>query len=216
MELTGVDFFWDNVVIGADLDAVQFSHANHYHLIKNRAPHHHSYEGIEDEWAKKLYQLYEMALVPFTDQPNSLRILPEQKIIKIFTDQNTYTVGYNHLHLFDDTNVEGLSLNRELICHRVIDWFDCQGIYDLDFHSVTTADEFVGKILLFTSKRIDGNQKYLDLLCESFLDDNQLKNFEYSDTMARFKVTKILKDRGVHKPELRFWKRDVYPVYKTI
>ena len=115
--------------------------------------------------------------------------------------------------MFDDENVEGFSLNRELLHYRVIDWFDCQGLYDLDFGEIVTEDKFVHKIKLFKTRRIDGNQRYLDMLCESFLTDSQLKSFEYSDTMVRFKVTDLLKKRGV-KVRMSLWKRDIYPVYE--
>ena len=127
-----------------------------------------------------------------------------------------YTVRYEKLHLYDDENVEGASLDRELLHYRVIDWFDCQGLYDLDFYEITTDDKFVNIIKLFKSRRIDGNQKYLDLLCESFLTDKRLKSFDYSNTMARFKVVDLLKKHGVTDPRMVHWKRDTYPIYKTI
>ena len=211
-----VDFEWKDIVIGADLDAVKFAYDNNHFLIKNRTPHHHSYESIEETWAEKIYQLYDLALVPFMDNSNKIRIFPEEKLMKVFTDHNVFVIKYENLHVFDDKNVEGFSLNRELLHYRVIDWFDCQGLYNLDFNEVVTGDKFVRNIKLFKTQRIDGDQKYLDLLCESFLTDNQLKNFDYSDTMARFKVIDILKKRGVVKPRMSLWKREIYPVYKTI
>ena len=211
-----VDFEWASVVVGAALDAVRFAYDNKYLLIKNRPPYHHSYEDAEQEWAEKIYQLYEMALVPFTDKSNNIRVYPEEKILKVFTDRNVYTVRYEKLHLYDDENVEGVSLDRELFHYRVIDWFDCQGLYGLDFDEITTDDKFVNIIKLFKSRRIDGNQKYLDLLCESFLTDKRLKSFDYSNTMARFKVVDLLKKHGVTDPRMVHWKRDTYPIYKTI
>ena len=211
-----VDFEWEDVVIGTDLDAVRFAYDNNYFLIKNRTPHHHSYESIEETWAEKIYQLYDQALIPFTDKSNKIRIFPEEKLIKVFTDHNVFVIKYENLHVLDDENVEGFSLNRELLHYRVVDWFDCQGLYNLDFDEITTDDKFVNKIKLFKTRRIDGDQKYLDLLCESFLTDKQLKSFEYSDTMARFKATDILKKRGVAKLSMSLWKRDIYPIYKTI
>jgi hypothetical protein len=152
--------------------------------------------------------------VPFSDKVNNLRVYPEEKLLKVFTDRNVYTVRYEKLQMYDDENVEGDSLERELLHYRVIDWFDCQGLYNLDFDEITTEDKFVNNIKLFKSLRIDGNRKYLDLLCESFLTDIQLKNFDFSDTMARFKVVDVLRKRGVDNPRMSLWKRDVYPVYK--
>lgn len=211
-----VDFEWENVVIGADLDAVEFAHKNNYFLIKNRTPYHHSYESAEEEWAEKIYQLCDLALVPFTDKSNKIRIFPEEKFIKVFTDHNVFVVKYENLHVLDDKNVEGVSLNRKLLYYRVVDWFDCQGLYDLDINEITTDDKFVYVVKFFKTQRIDGNQRYLDLLCESFLTDNQLKSFDYGDTMVRFKVLDLLEKRGINKVKMSLWKRDVYPVYKTI
>ena len=146
---------------------------------------------------------------------NNIRIFPEDKLIKVFADHNVFVVRYKNLYVYDDENVEGFSLNRELLHYRVIDWFDCQGLYDLSFEEIVTEDRFVHKIKLFKSLRIDGNQRYLDLLCESFLTENQLKSFDYSDTMARFKIIDLLKRRGA-KAKVSLWKRDIYPIYTTI
>ena len=209
-----VDYVWKSVVIGADLDAVRFAYDNKFVLIKNRAPYHHSYEGVEQEWADKTYQLYELALVPFADKINNIRVFPEEKIFKVFTDRNVYAISYTDLYLYDDENVEGAMLDRDFLHYRVIDWFDCQGLCDLGVDEITTEDKFVNKIKFFKSRRIDGRQKYLDLLCESFLTDSQLKSFDFSDTMARFKVIDSLKRLGVDNPRMSLWKRDIYPVYK--
>jgi hypothetical protein len=209
-----VDFEWKDVVLGADLDAISFAHDNNYFLIKNRAPYHHSYESTEEVWAEKIYQLYDQALVPFMDKSNKIRVFPEERYIKVFTDHNVFVIKYENLHVFDDENVEGFSLNRELLYYRVVDWFDCQGLYDLDINEITTDDKFVYIIRFFKTRRIDGDQRYLDLLCESFLTDNQLKNFDYSDTMVRFKVVDLLEKCGVKKVKMSLWKRDIYPVYR--
>jgi len=215
-KLAAADYVWGTVVIGADLDAVRFAHNNRYVLIKNRLPHHHSYENIEEEWAEKLYELYAEGLCPFVDKTNKIRVLPENKLLKIYTDRNVYIVKYTDLHVYDDEGVEGFSLNRELMHYRVIDWFDCRGLHGFDFEQISTQDRFVNKIRFFKTLRIDGDQKYVDLLCESFLTEDQLKSFDYSDTMVRFKVIDVLKGRGIDNPRISLWKRDVYPIYKTI
>jgi len=209
------DFVWRDVVLGSDLDAVQYAHENKYFLIKNRTPYHHSYEEkIEDKWAEKLYELYSLGLVPLMDGVSSIRVLPEEKLLKVFTERNVLLISYENLYVFDDENVEGYSLGRELLHYRVVDWFDCQGLYDLGFDNFTTGDKFVHKVKFFKTRRIDGDQRYLDLLCESFLTGDQLKSFDYSDTMARFKVADLLKKRGVVSPRMSLWKRDIYPIYK--
>ena len=210
----GVNFYFRDVVVGADLKVVEFAYDNKFYLIKNRDPYHHSYDGVEDVWAEKIYKLHELGLAPFASLNKTIRIQPEEKIIKISTNNNVYLIGYQNLHLFDDYNVRGMSLNRKIAHYRVIDWFDCQGLYSLGFDDIETEDKFVNKIKFFKTPRIDGDQKYLDLLCESFLNEEQLKNFDYSDTVARFKITDLLKKHGIANPRMSLWKRDIYPVYK--
>ena len=210
------DFKWKNVVIGADLDAIEFAHDNNFFLIKNRPPHHHSYERAENIWAEKSYELYNLGLTPFVDKVSNIRVIPEEKLIKIITHKGAFTVQYEELQLFDTENVSGVSLKREIVHYRVVDWFDCKGLYDLAFNEIATEDQFVNKIKLFKTLRIDGDQKYQDLLCESFLTEDQLKNFDYSDTMARFKVADLLKKHGIDKAQVVLWKRDVYPIYKWL
>ena len=208
-----VEHEWRDIVIGADLDAVRFAHKNKYFLIKNRLPHYHSYEPAEQEWASKVYQLHNMGLSPLTDALTYIKILTEEKIVKVSMNSVTYKIKYENLYVFDDENVEGAELDRQLEFYRVIDWFDCQGLCG-NHKSILTNDIFIKKILFFKSPRIDGNKKYMDLLCESHLSKNQLKKFDYSDTMARLKTEKILKDNGILKVKMKFWKRDIYPVYK--
>jgi hypothetical protein len=200
-----VNFKWKNVVIGADLDAVEFAYENKYFLIKNRTPHHHSYEGIEELWAKRTYQLYNSGLVSFTDKINNIRVLPQNKLIKVFTDSNVFTIQYENIHIFDFENVTGMNSDREFLYYRVIDWFDCRGLHDLGLDEIETDDDFVRKIKFFRTRRVDGDQKYLDLLCESFLSEDQLKSFEFID---------LLKKHGISNAKITLWKRDSYPIYK--
>jgi hypothetical protein len=209
----GVDFRWKDIVIGADLDAVEFAYDNKYFLIKNRDAYHHSYEDVEDVWAEKSYQLYNLGLVPFVNKINNLRVLSEDKLIKVFTDSSVFTIQYENIYVFDFENVVGPPVDREFLHYRVIDWFDCRGLHNLEFDEIVTNDDFVHKIKLFQSLRIDGDQKYMDLLCESFLSEDQLKIFEFSDTMVRFKAIDLLKTHGAPNVKMALWKRDIYPVY---
>lgn len=210
------DFYWPDVVIGADIDAVEFAHKNNFHLLKNRVPYHHSYEGIEEPWASMCYDLYARGMCPFVDKISKIRVDQDDKTIKVVTGHNTFEICYDNLHVFDSENVGGVENNKELVHYRVVDWFDCKGLYDLSCKQIISDDDFVNKVMFFKSRRIDGNQRYLDLLCESFLTDSQLKSFEYSDTMVRFKVRDMLKKHLNKEIAMSLWKRDIYPVYKCL
>ena len=208
------DYEWGTVVVGADLDAVRFAHDNKCILIKNRKPHYHSYQQEASIWAEKAYDLYQRGLCPFFSNVKKIRVFTDNYQLKVITSKGSHVIKFDKLHVYDDENVEGFSLDRELAYYRVIDWFDCKGMHSLEIQDVVTQDEFVNKIIFFKSTRFDGNQKYLDLLCESFLTKEQLKKFDYSDTMAKFKVANELSKKGLGDIAMSVWKRDVYPVYK--
>lgn len=210
------DFYWPDVVIGADIDAVEFAYKNNFHLLKNRVPYHHSYEGIEEPWASMCYDLYARGMCPFVDKISKIRVDQNDKTIKVITGHNTFEICYDNLHVFDSENVGGVENNKELVHYRVVDWFDCKGLYDLSCKQIISDDDFVNRVMFFKSRRIDGNQRYLDLLCESFLTDSQLKSFEYSDTMVRFKVRDMLKKHLNKEIAMSLWKREIYPVYKCL
>ena len=211
-----IDFYWTDVTIGSSLSAVNFACKNRFFLIKNREPCYHSYEGKQEIWAKKIYELYNFGKIPITENVNSVRIISDDRLIKVFTDNSTFVIQYENIHIFDLENVVGSNMVKELLHYRVVDWFDCRGLHNLELDEIDTSSNFVRKVKFFQTCRVDGNQKYLDLLCESFLSEEQLKSFEFSDTMARFKVADLLKDHGASNIKMTLWKRDVYPVYKRL
>ena len=67
--------------------------------------------------------------------------------------------------------------------------------YEVDF--IHTNDDFVSEIWFYSSDRIDGNTPVRDACAVSKLTESQLIDFDYSETMARFKELKIMKDNGM-------------------
>ena len=67
-------------------------------------------------------------------------------------------------------------------------------------HSVSLIedpDQFVNKVHFYLSDRIDGNKELKDCVSESYMTEDQFKEFEYSATMARFKTEKLMKANGI-------------------
>ena len=218
MKNSVVDFCWEDVVIGACLGSARFACDNNFFLIKNRDPHYHSYENKEEEWAQKIYELYNAGRLPMVEKITGLRVDPEARTVKILTDYENLCIKYNKLHLFDLDNVFGLEnfAKTTLVGYRVLDWFDARGLGNPDISNIDLDHNFVRNIRFFKSCRLDGDQPYKDLVCESFLTENELKNVEYTDTMSRFKILSVLEQHGLGSVKLKLWKRDVYPVKETI
>ena len=218
MKSSVVEFRWQDLVIGSCIESVRFAHENKFFLIKNVDPAYHSYEGVQEEWAAKVYDLYNIGKSPVIEQVTSIRVNPVQKSLKVFTEYNHVVIKYDNLHLFNMDNVCGLEeeAKTKLIGYRVLDWFDVRSMGSHDLDEITLDDDFINNIRFFKTCRLDGNQPYKDLVCESFLTEKQLKSVDFTDTMARFKTLSILEERGLGKPKLELWKRDVYPIKETI
>lgn len=218
MKNSAASFQWKDLVIGSCIESIRFAHEHKFFLLKNAESHYHSYEGIQEEWARKVYDLYNIGKTPITERITSIRVNSEQKDLKIFTEYGHFTAEYENLHLFSMDNIFGLEqeANTTLVGYRVLDWFDVRamGVHDLD--EIILGDDFINNIRFFKTCRLDGNQPYKDLVCESFLTEKQLKSVDFTDTMARFKTLSILEERGLGKPKLELWKRDVYPIKETI
>ena len=65
----------------------------------------------------------------------------------------------------------------------------------MDF--IETEDDFVEAIWFYSSDRIDGNSPVRDACAVSRLTTEQLSNFDYSETMARFKIIHEMESRGM-------------------
>ena len=221
------DFQWSKVVLGGTIEALTFALENDCHVLISSYPNIHSYEKtnnpkyetLEQEWAAKSHRLYTLSRQPFVNLIQSLRVDEDNKLITVFTNtNNTYKAQYDELFVYDVMNVSGLEhkYDTKLKGYRVLDWFDATKVGATDLEEITTEDNFVNKITFFNNTRIDGDRGYKDLVSESFLTQEQLKNFDYSDTMAKFKTLNVLSNNGLDGANLTLWKRDVYPVYEGI
>jgi hypothetical protein len=219
-----VDFLWQDVVIGNEINAIRYSTERKACLLRNRASSIHSYElysnstsSIEDIWSAESYRLYEAGQDPFTNTVRLARVDPDRRVIRITTNSHkTYVLSYEHLHVFDMCNVEGLEeyFTQQQTSNRVLDWFDARSVRG-EQDGISTNDNFVKNVHFFKSCRIDGNTEHQDIVCESFLSNKQLKSADYSDTMSRFKTIHELSKLGYTDVELTLWKRDIIPLFKT-
>jgi len=221
------DFHWAHTVVGSELDAVRFAFKNKNHILFNCDPHFHSYQPscsefdstLEETWAKTSYRLYQEGKNPFSNTIKTLRIDRKEKLVKVFTKNEMRSlVGYDKLYIFDLENVLGVEdvFSQEILRYRVLDWFDVHttgGKVDVESLEDLSSD-FIKKISFFDSTRIDGSRAHKDIVAESILTLEQINDVNYTDTIARFKIIEQLKQIGIEKPNLRLWKRDIYPIKK--
>tara|TARA_R100000008_G_C3583999_1_gene170705 strand:+ start:1946 stop:2674 length:729 start_codon:yes stop_codon:yes gene_type:complete len=221
-----VDFIWDAVVIGSEINALRFAAKNKIKILFNCFPDIHSYESLpvsrnsflEDEWAAASYDLSRLGLVPFADRIKTIRVSEKEKILQVnLKSERVYKIKYKDLYLFDIKNVHGLEkyFDQRTVGYRVLDWFDIRKGGSAQFDDIEDdSSDFVKKITFFKSTRLDASKhENVDMVSESFLTAEQLTNPDFTDTMARLKISRIFEDRDL---AIELWKRDVYPIKETI
>ena len=156
--------------------------------------------GIPKEilWERLLFSLTLRGLAPLSNLCKSLRLL-DNKVICSNEYGKIAEINFNNCIYFGDDNVSGLSQAKALYPEQYIcyDWiaFNKGGKHDIDF--IETDDNFVKRVWFYSSDRIDGNTAVKDACVFSLLTGEQLQDFNYSETTARFKLLHEMESRGM-------------------
>ena len=219
-----VNFYWKKLTIGSEIDAVRYAIKNKTFILFNRDPYFHSYEyvsadssvNLEAAWAQEAYQLHAQGLHPFTNQIRSIRFNTDKDIVKVTLQSGTvYAIKYDDVVLFDMKNIFGLpaSFTQDIVSYRVLDWFDIRRHGSVPMTMLQDSSSTLAHdIRFFQSTRRDGEHATKDLVAESSLSFEQLHDVGFTDTVIRFKIKNMLREKGINDIELAHWKRDVYPV----
>ena len=107
--------------------------------------------------------------------------------------------NFMNCHYFGDPNSSGFATHLELDHNKILCYdyiaFNSGGKHEIDY--LHTGDDFVSEIWFYSSNRIDGNTPIKDACAVSKLKQQQLIDFDYSETMARFKVIDEMKKIGM-------------------
>ena len=149
-------------------------------------------------WERLMFLLSMRGSVPLSNLCRNMRA-SDNKI----TCYNEYSkiaeIRFENCYYFGDDNVQGLFEqkvldNCEYTCY---DWiaFNKGGKHEIDF--IETSDDFVKRIWFYSSDRIDGNTAVKDACVVSVLTHEQVRDFNYSETMAKFKMLSEMESRGM-------------------
>ena len=146
-------------------------------------------------------------------------------------------IKFDQLFVFDDANITGLpepleSLNEKMF--KVLDWVDVTCCTTHPYQYFETNDNFVREVFFYPTERVDGYQpNRKDLVSVSYLSEKQLRDYEYSDTYAKFKILDIMKETGIrgrrngrdpkNKEKYKYYalkiesqRREVFPLQKNL
>ena len=203
-----------NVVIGSTVQSANFALMRGYYFINAREHMQPFYNNIDD-WSRAVLELGFSGQLLSYDECPKIRI--EEDSIKISSDSRLYKYFFENCYVFDPTRV---SHDNELLEARnktflVLDDFELSqlgknGKSIPDSHDNT---RFSKKITFYTSDRVDGANYITDCVVESTLTQEQLNNFDYSDTMVKFVVERYLKLQNVNGTFMNLYKNGT-PKYR--
>ena len=156
--------------------------------------------GISREllWERLLFLLSLDGNAPLSNLARSIRYSGNTVVCS-----NEYSkimeLKFKECYYFGDKNTTGFARQKSLdediyLCYDYIG-FNKGGKHEIDY--LHTGDDFVSEIWFHGSDRIDGNTPVRDACAVSILTGEQLLNFDYSETMARFKVIHEMESRGM-------------------
>jgi len=230
---------YKNIVIGSSLPALLFSYYNNYPIIINslRRPfrfdnlsmdvelHDETIRNKSHLWSAVALRLSLEGLSPFGPAVQALRI-KDNIISNVVEPGTSMKIGFEKCYVFDDDN---LTVENEIIEEpggyvRVFDWMNVRRGTTHGIDYLGSEDDFVRHIYFYKSERIDGNHNKKDLVAVSYLRKEDLEDFGYSETMARFKIQKEMSAHGIigaksgltHDGKQRKYNVKVEPDYRYV
>jgi hypothetical protein len=211
---------YSNIVVGSSLNAVLFAFNNKYPLFFESCTRPFRFDYLEPDikldflklartnpksltmlndeksigiaheflWERLLFIMSITGSIPLSDMCRTIR--HDTSKITCFNEYSKIAeIRYKKMYNFKRDDKKNKFLCRDWIA------FNSGGKHNIDL--IETSDDFVNQIWFYPSDRICGNTKVKDACAVSVVDKERIDDFEFSQTMARFKVVKDMKDRGM-------------------
>ncbi len=205
----------DKVVIGSNLEAVYYAIINNCYFVPNRVCAPMFYKENTQTWPKLNFMLGLLSKLISYENTDTIRIVDSQ--LRISAENMTYKYNFNECFVFDPT---GVQLDNEIrqsrpITFLVLDDFELSNMGERKFEiePVSGREGFAREMHFYSSDRVDGATYITDCVVESELTQEQLNDFEYSDTMVRFAVERYLTSVGIHGIFMTYYKNGT-PKYR--
>ena len=197
------------MVIGCSLEAILFAYYNQFYYIPSTNFQPLFFEECAEFsifGSKNKRQIYDqikdflglLALNLEYEDVKQIRI--ENDSIKVFGDDLLSQYQFLTCYVIDSGNVIHEnpieSVGQEV--YKVVDDFKVSrmGKDAIAVPSVYSNDALLREIHFYNSLRVDGSRYVTDIITSSILGREQLYDFNYSDTIATFKLRKVLFDLG--------------------
>tara|TARA_Y100001937_G_scaffold100003_1_gene136748 strand:- start:16271 stop:17053 length:783 start_codon:yes stop_codon:yes gene_type:complete len=206
------------VVIGSTVEAAYYALVNEYHFISTRKTPLMFYKRLDislfgkpnasEVWTKINTMLGLLSKRIPTKPNTSIRVTDQQ--IKITSDNITFKYDFDKLFVFDPS---GVQLDNEIKHAKektfiVLDDFELSvlGPKRYTLPPITGSQGLCKELHFYSSDRVDGADYITDCVVESELTMDQLKSFDYSDSIVRFLVKRHLTSINVNGRLMKHYK----------
>lgn len=233
------------VVIGHSVESVLYAYLNGHHHVQSAPNLPYFFEEYNDfalfgtTNKKQIWQKLKMhlgLLARGLDYPDLKQIRIEDETISLFSDSLLCRFGFQECYVFETLNVahESKIIEHAETSYMVVDDFKVSRMGKSTTHidPVQTSDDLLNQAYFYNSMRIDGAKWVTDVITVSNLKQEELQDFDYSDTIVMFKLRKLIRDMGFKglkekgkykngtdiykKPTVQHIKRYVTPVDKNV
>ena len=184
-----------NITIGGSLDALQWAYQHGTRLIINKLSFPPPYEPSDKKlaWGLLYYKLMMDGKIIGGDYVNAIRI-DDDDIIVACKNNVINRVTYDKVIIFNDENVMGLPDQVKETDHYVITdaMYAVSFVFKDESFMLKTGDDLVSEIHIHK----DYINSPAKIAVVSNLTKKQLHDFDFSDTMAKFKTETLLKEAG--------------------
>ena len=190
----------DKVVIGSSLEAAYYAIINNCYFVPTRKFPPLFYRENTQTWPKLNTMLGLLSKLIAFEDTETIRLVDNE--LRISAQNVTYKYKFEQCYVFDPT---GIQLENEIIQSKpgtffVLDDFELSnmGEHKFEIEPMTGGEGFSREIHFYSSDRVDGAVYITDCVVESELTQEQINDFDYSDTMARFVVERYLTAIGIY------------------
>ena len=236
--LKGIALKTPELIIGSSLSALCYSYKNKLPLVYQRIAKPHPFERFSEDidlsvfnmtndrsvlkkpqgsklvgiekiilWNKLFLNLSLNGLIACPGEPTSSRL--SGNVFKYFYNTTSAQIDFEKAIIFDGSGVAGIQTVYQKK-HQVLDWMNIKSgaKQKKEIDLIESENNFVNEVIFYRSQR-SGNTNYKDCLAISYLSEKELREVEYTDTYAMFKVRQMMKAAGLKGQANGFY--DQYP-----
>ena len=209
-----------NLIVGSSTSALLHCLFSNSTLVINSIRRPPVYSKVKDrpeaELWEELYWVLFLQNKILTHNVKSINLFRDK--IEVIHENNIQSIwDFETLCIDDCERVTGYGLDILLSNNitEVRDYFAVKRGMAHEEELIETSDSFVKKVFFFVSPRIDGNKKKKDAVAISYIEKENLINFDYSDTMVRFKLEKLMNSKLnlSRKVKIQHLRREVLPSF---